>query len=101
MLPCVYVAVHTLSTLYGINGDVSEVARQGSGSACRSMYGGFVEWLQGREESGSDSIAQQVAPLEHWPQLRVLILVVGGHQSCGTIKKNVDEENIMKVFHDC
>ena len=34
--------------------------RQGSGSACRSMYGGFVAWEKGEMEDGTDSIAKQV-----------------------------------------
>uniref|UniRef100_K7F4E4 Diphosphomevalonate decarboxylase n=1 Tax=Pelodiscus sinensis TaxID=13735 RepID=K7F4E4_PELSI len=68
--------VHTLARLYGVEGELSEVARQGSGSACRSMFGGFVQWLMGERPDGKDSVAQQVAPETHWPELRVLILVV-------------------------
>ncbi|XP_043382151.1 diphosphomevalonate decarboxylase isoform X2 [Chelonia mydas] len=67
--------VHTLARLYGVEGELSEVARQGSGSACRSMLGGFVQWLMGERPDGKDSVAQQVAPETHWPELRVLILV--------------------------
>ena len=28
---------------------LSQIARQGSGSACRSIYGGFVEWQKGEK----------------------------------------------------
>jgi diphosphomevalonate decarboxylase len=36
---------------------LSQIARQGSGSACRSVYGGFVEWQKGEKDDGTDSFA--------------------------------------------
>ncbi|KAL1007321.1 hypothetical protein UPYG_G00084960 [Umbra pygmaea] len=64
----------------GVEGELSAVARQGSGSACRSMYGGFVQWNMGKREDGKDSVAQQVAAESHWPELRVLVLVVSAER---------------------
>ncbi|KAI1904220.1 hypothetical protein AGOR_G00003430 [Albula goreensis] len=72
--------VYTLSRLLGVEGELSEVARQGSGSACRSMYGGFVQWRMGQQEDGKDSVAEQVEAETHWPDLRVLILVVSAER---------------------
>eukprot|EP00698_Gefionella_okellyi_P007367 TRINITY_DN1798_c0_g1_i1.p1 TRINITY_DN1798_c0_g1~~TRINITY_DN1798_c0_g1_i1.p1 ORF type:complete len:416 (-),score=72.11 TRINITY_DN1798_c0_g1_i1:1252-2316(-) len=57
-------------------GELSSFARQGSGSACRSLYGGFVKWEMGVDtKTGRDSIAVQVAPETHWPELEIMILV--------------------------
>ncbi|KYQ91430.1 diphosphomevalonate decarboxylase [Tieghemostelium lacteum] len=68
--------VYTLAQLYGVEGDVSSIARLGSGSACRSMFGGFVKWEMGTKEDGSDSIAVQVQPESHWPEMNIIVLVV-------------------------
>lgn len=57
--------------------DLSLIARQGSGSACRSLFGGYVAWRKGEKADGSDSKAEEVAPASHWPNMRALILVVG------------------------
>jgi diphosphomevalonate decarboxylase len=70
------VLVYALAQLYKVSGDISAVARQGSGSACRSLYGGFVRWHKGSALDGSDSIATQVVPQSHWPEMRILVLVV-------------------------
>ncbi|VVC88692.1 unnamed protein product [Leptidea sinapis] len=69
--------VTALAKLYKIKADLSALARIGSGSACRSIYGGFVHWHAGIKPDGSDSFATQVVNTDHWPEMRVLVLVVG------------------------
>lgn len=56
--------------------ELSILARQGSGSSCRSIYGGFVEWLKGEKEDGSDSYAQQIADKNYWPEFRMIVTIL-------------------------
>ncbi len=55
--------------------ELSVLARRGSGSAARSIFGGLVRMHAGRAADGTDSYAE---PLPHdWP-LRMIVAVVGG-----------------------
>jgi diphosphomevalonate decarboxylase len=73
--------VATLAELYqakeNFTGELSTLARQGSGSACRSVYGNAVAWRMGSAENDwKDSKAEPIADGAAWPDLRALILVV-------------------------
>ena len=53
--------------------ELSRIARRGSGSAARSIQGGFVELLAG--DSDKTSFAQQIAPEDHWPIVDLVVIV--------------------------
>lgn len=69
--------------------ELSILARQGSGSACRSVYGGFVEWQKGKREDGKDSFAIQLLPENQW-QLSILSVMVNSKE------KKVSSREAMK-----
>ncbi|MFH0818230.1 MAG: diphosphomevalonate decarboxylase [Candidatus Micrarchaeota archaeon] len=56
--------------------ELSVFARLGSGSASRSVLGGFVEWKKGSRKDGFDSYSVQIAPASHWPEIRNVIAIV-------------------------
>ncbi|KAI3388432.1 hypothetical protein SNEBB_011011 [Seison nebaliae] len=92
--------VYSLAKFFNYSGELSVIARRGSGSACRSIYGGFVEWKMGKEESGEDSYAQQLAPLTHWEDMRILLLVVSTEKktigSTPGMKRSIETSEFMR-----
>ncbi|KAM7463804.1 hypothetical protein LguiA_031925 [Lonicera macranthoides] len=77
---CLVFSLAKLMNVKEDQGQLSAIARQGSGSACRSLYGGFVKWVMGKDEKGSDSIAIQLADEKHWDELVIIIAVVSSRQ---------------------
>jgi diphosphomevalonate decarboxylase len=56
--------------------EISKIARQGSGTACRSVFGGMVEWSKGSKKDGSDSYASQIHDHKHWAEIRTIMLIL-------------------------
>jgi diphosphomevalonate decarboxylase len=52
---------------------LSILARRGSGSACRSIPAGFVEWHAGTHND--DSYASEIAAPDHWPLVDLAVVV--------------------------
>jgi diphosphomevalonate decarboxylase len=62
--------------------ELSRLARRGSGSAARSIPGGFVEWQVGTTDD--DSFAFSIAPAEHWKLVDCVAIVSSSHKKTGS-----------------
>ena len=62
--------------------ELSRLARRGSGSASRSIPGGFVEWQVGTTDD--DSFAFSIAPAEHWKLVDCVAIVSASHKKTGS-----------------
>jgi diphosphomevalonate decarboxylase len=61
---------------------LSRLARRGSGSACRSIPSGFVEWQMGISEV--DSYAKSIAPPGHWDLVDCITILSGEQKLTGS-----------------
>lgn len=89
---------------------LSIISRQGSGSSCRSIYGGYVEWVKGKKSEGSYAV--KVAD-ENYFDIRDVIAIVEQEEkkvssragmaetikTCPLYKSRVDaaEDNLLKI----
>ncbi|MCK6626309.1 MAG: diphosphomevalonate decarboxylase [Anaerolineae bacterium] len=60
---------------------LSRLARRGSGSASRSVPGGFCQWRTGSDES---SVAVSIAPPAYWDLRDVIVVVSQEHKAVGS-----------------
>jgi len=67
---------------------LSILARLGSGSACRSIWSGFVEWNRGIDADGMDSYGSIIP--EVWPELCVGLLIINRNE------KNISSREAMQ-----
>ena len=62
--------------------ELSRLARRGSGSAARSVPGGFVEWQAGT--SDEDSFAFSIADPDHWNLVDCVAILSVSHKKTGS-----------------
>ena len=62
--------------------ELSRLARRGSGSACRSIPAGFVEWRMGTGDA--DSYAVSIAPPGHWDLIDCIAVLSSEHKLVGS-----------------
>ena len=62
--------------------ELSRLARRGSGSAARSVPGGFVEWQAGACDE--DSFAFSIAAPDHWKIVDCVAIVSTSHKKTGS-----------------
>lgn len=62
--------------------DLSILARQGSGSACRSIPDGIVEWIDG--DTNETSYAVSLFPSDHWDIIDVVAIISGKKKTVST-----------------
>ncbi|XP_071721717.1 diphosphomevalonate decarboxylase MVD2, peroxisomal-like [Rutidosis leptorrhynchoides] len=99
-LACLVFSLAKLMNVKEDESQLSAIARQGSGSACRSLFGGFVKWIMGKDKDGSDSLAVQLADEKHWDDLVIIIAVVSSRQketsSTSGMRESVETSLLLK-----
>ena len=64
------------------------------------MFGGYVAWREGTAADGSDSLAEEVAPQSHWPEMHALICVASdakkGTSSTSGMQRTVETSPLLQ-----
>lgn len=77
---------------------LSRLARRGSGSACRSIYGGFAEWQKG--DSDETSFAVQIES-NHWEdELAMIFIIVNDQEKAVSSRDGMQRTVETSSFYD-
>jgi diphosphomevalonate decarboxylase len=77
--------------------ELSRLARLGSGSACRSVPSGFVEWQAGKTDA--DSFAFSIAPPDHWQLVDCIAIVSSAEKEVGSSEGHLLA--VTSLLQDC
>ena len=64
--------------------ELSELARRGSGSAARSIFGGFAEMSAGARADGSDAVAHGISDEKSWDVRLCVAITAAGEKAIGS-----------------
>ncbi len=77
---------------------LSRLARRGSGSAARSLFGGFVHMRAGDRDDGSDAYAEALFDRHHWPLTCLVALTTSGPKSISSTAGMTQTQETSPLF---
>lgn len=80
--------------------ELAILARRGSGSAARSIFGGFVEMFHGEADDGSDCTAQPLLEREQWPLVVTIAIVSRDRKQVGSTVGMEHSRNTSPYYRD-
>lgn len=78
--------------------ELSLLARRGSGSATRSIFGGFVEMAAGRRDDGEDAFASPLLDAAAWP-LQVVVAITTRAKKTISSREGMDHTRQTSPFY--
>ena len=78
--------------------ELSVLARRGSGSAARSIFGGFVEMVPGTRDDGEDAFATPLLDAGAWP-LKVVVAVTTRKKKAISSRAGMDHTRDTSPFY--
>ena len=92
------VAAHTALDLDLSAHELCHLARQGSGSATRSLFGGFVQMSTGQDDIGNEAVASPILSAQEWPLSVVIAITSTQAKSIGSTEGMILSKNTSPYY---